>query len=124
MTCNQCRMVQYITVFPYHCSCGKVYGEAASIPPIPKPGTRLKELISWFPIPRKENCQSCRNLEDKMNRWGPEKCREKLPYITRKLEIAAKRRHLPYNRRLVQILINRAINNAVVSSDNHSSKKT
>lgn len=109
MTCTQCKLIHHVTVFPYHCACGKVYGTAEPIPPAPQPGTRLKELISWFPIPKKEGCQSCRNLEAKMNQWGPDKCRTKLPYITRKLEIAAKRRHLPYNRRLIQILINKAL---------------
>lgn len=73
-------------------------------------GTRLKNLIAWFPIPNKKGCQSCRNLEMRMNNWGPEVCLEKLPYILKKLHIAAKRRGLPFSRRLVEILVRRAIN--------------
>lgn len=112
MSCNQCQLVRYVTVFPYRCACGRVYGEAAVVPPPPKPGTALKKLISWFPVPGKEGCQSCRSLEAKMNRWGPAKCREKRDYIAKKLWVSAKRRNLPYSRRLVLILIDRAIANS------------
>lgn|GEM_PF-2490882 len=112
MSCNQCQLVRYVTVFPYRCICGNVYGEAAIVPPPPRPGTSLKELISWFPVPGKEGCQSCKSLEAKMNRWGPDVCRAKREYIAKKLWVAAQRRKLPYNRRLVLILIDRAIANS------------
>lgn len=112
MSCKQCQLVRHVTVWPYRCACGKVYGEATRPPKAPKPGTELKKLISWFPVPGKEGCQSCRSLEVKMNRWGPAKCREKRDYIAKKLWVAAKRRNLPYSRRLVLILINRAISNS------------
>jgi hypothetical protein len=72
-------------------------------------GTRLKNLISWFPVPRKTNCGSCSRMEKKMNAWGPDRCREKMPYILAKLRIAAKRRGLPFSERLVRILIEKAI---------------
>jgi hypothetical protein len=73
-------------------------------------GTRLKNLIAWFPVPKKTNCGSCNRMERKMNAWGPEKCRVKMPYILAKLKIAAKRRGLPFSERLVRILIEKAIN--------------
>jgi len=72
-------------------------------------GTDLKNLISWFPIAQKSNCRSCRSLEVKMNSWGPDKCREKMPYILAKLKIAAKRRGLPFSERLVKLLVEKAI---------------
>ena len=109
MTCKQCDLVRYVTVFPYRCQCGKVYGTAAIVPPRPKPGTRLKEMIAWFPVPKKTNCGSCNRMERKMNAWGPEKCREKMPYILAKLKIAAKRRGLPFSERLVKLLVEKAI---------------
>lgn len=77
---------------------------------MPSPGTNLRKLIEWFPVPKKKGCQSCRNLELKMNRWGVETCRQKMPYILRKLKVAAKRRGLPFSERLVRILVERAIN--------------
>lgn len=75
-------------------------------------GTKLKELISWFPIPKKTDCRTCRNLETKMNRWGPDKCEFKKPYIIGKLRIAALRRGLPFSERLVTILVDKAIRNS------------
>lgn len=81
------------------------------------PGTELKSLISWFPIPQ-NGCKSCRNLERKMNNWGPRKCLQKIEYIHKKLKIAALRRRLPYSHFLIDILIRKAIKNAVDSSSN------
>lgn len=72
-------------------------------------GTELKRLIDWFPIPKGKNCDSCRALEAKMNKWGPSTCEIKKQYILKKLEIAAKRRGLPFSKRLVTILIDKAI---------------
>jgi hypothetical protein len=73
-------------------------------------GTRLKNLIKWFPVPKKTGCASCSRLERKMNAWGPEKCLVKMPYILAKLRIAAKRRGLPFSERLVKLLVEKAIN--------------
>jgi hypothetical protein len=82
-----------------------------SLPPKAKlPGTELKKLISWFPVPKKTNCGSCSRMEAKMNAWGQDKCREKMPYILAKLRIAAKRRGLPFSERLVKLLVEKAIN--------------
>lgn len=76
------------------------------------PGTELKKLISWFPVPGKAKCRTCRNLELKMNRWGPATCELKIDYILKKLQIAAKRRSVPFSRSLVTVLIYKAIRNA------------
>lgn len=72
-------------------------------------GTKLKELISWFPIPHKNGCKSCMALEVRMNKWGPDKCELKKSYILGKLRIAALRRGLPFSERLVTILVDKAI---------------
>lgn len=77
------------------------------------PGTELKKLISWFPVPKKTGCRSCRSLEIKMNNWGPEKCEQKIGYITRKLHVAAMRRNIPFSESLAKVLIRKAIRNAM-----------
>lgn len=76
------------------------------------PGTELKKLISWFPIPKKANCRSCRNLEIRMNRWGPDICLQKMDFICKKLHIAAKRRNLPFSKTIAISMVNKAIQNA------------
>ncbi len=80
--------------------------------PTSGPGTELKKLISWFPVPGKSKCRSCKNLELKMNRWGPATCESKIAYIVKKLQIAAKRRSIPFSESLAKTLIRRAIRNA------------
>lgn len=75
-------------------------------------GTELKKLISWFPVPGKSKCRSCKNLELKMNCWGPVTCELKIAYIVKKLQIAAKRRSIPFSDSLAKTLIRRAIRNA------------
>lgn len=75
-------------------------------------GTELKKLISWFPIPQGKKCKKCRTLEARMNVWGPNGCVIKKEFILRKLQIAAKRRKLPFSRRLVELLLNQAIRKA------------
>jgi len=64
--------------------------------PLSGVGTELKKRIAWFPIPNKTKCRSCKNLEAKMNRWGPDVCEAKISYIIGKLRIAAKRRGIPF----------------------------
>lgn len=117
MSCKQCSLVDYVTIFPYRCQCGKVYWDREGIAKQSQQkcrdrmaGTRLKNLIAWFPVPKKTKCASCNRLERRMNAWGPEKCRVKMPYILAKLKIAAKRRGLPFSERLVRLVVERAIN--------------
>ena len=73
------------------------------------PGSELKKLISWFPVNGTKKCKSCRLLEIRMNKWGIETCIAKKDFILRKLHIAALRRKIPFSRRLVEILIDKAI---------------
>jgi hypothetical protein len=116
-SCDECgRQYSGIKYWPLHCVCGNRVGAESrktqntiGTVAYKSPGTNLKKLIAWFPVPRKTGCPSCRSLELKMNRWGPEKCRAKMPYILGKLKIAAKRRGLPFSERLVKILVQRAI---------------
>lgn len=75
-------------------------------------GSELKKLISWFPIPNKADCKSCRSLEGRMNGWGADKCEEKMEFILKKLHLAARRRKLPFSKHLVTILVNKAIRNS------------
>lgn len=75
------------------------------------PGRELRKLIEWFPL-RKKKCRSCKGLEVKMNQWGPDKCEEKKDYIVKKLLIAAARRKIPTNERLVTIVVSKAIRQA------------
>jgi hypothetical protein len=78
------------------------------------PGTELKKLISWFPIPAaRKKCGRCKSLELKMNKWGCETCEtEKRDYIIRKLMISAKRNGVPTSEFLVGALLKKAIRNA------------
>lgn len=76
------------------------------------PGTELKKIISWIPAPRKKGCASCIRMVARMNRWGPEGCKQKMDYILKKLEIAAKRRGIPFSRTLTEKLVMKAINKA------------
>lgn len=80
--------------------------------PTTGPGTELKKLISWFPIPGKSKCRTCKNLELKMNLWGPDKCELKTGYIVKKLKISAKRKGVPYTESLLNVLVTKAIRNA------------
>lgn len=78
------------------------------------PGTELKKLISWLPIPgAKKKCGRCGNLELKMNKWGCDVCgSEKRGYIIRKLMISAKKNNIPTTEFLLGVLLNKAISNA------------
>lgn len=44
MNCNQCRLVQYVTVFPYRCACGRVHQSPKSEPVEP---TTPEQLAAW-----------------------------------------------------------------------------
>lgn len=78
------------------------------------PGTELKKLIAWFPIPgAKKKCGRCKSLELKMNNWGCETCENtKKNYIIRKLMVSAKRNGVPTSEFLVGVLLKKAIRNA------------
>lgn len=80
------------------------------------PGTELKKIIEWFPLPqaaKKKNCARCKSLERRMNKWGCDVCNTtKRPFIIAKLMIAAKRAGIPTTEFAVGLLLDRAIHNA------------
>lgn len=80
------------------------------------PGTELKKIIEWFPIPKavkKKNCGRCKSLERRMNKWGSDVCdTTKRPFIIAKLMISAKRAGIPTTEFAVGLLLDRAIHNA------------
>ena len=76
------------------------------------PGTELQKIISWLPVPRKKGCANCIRMVARMNRWGPDGCKKKMDYILKKLEIAAKRRGLPFSKSLTEKLVMKAIKKA------------
>jgi hypothetical protein len=109
-TCLACKSGKYvidglITIQKY--KEGKIEGVATT-----GPGSELKKLISWLPVPGKKNCANCTRLVIRMNGWGPDKCEQKRPYILTKLKIAATRRKIPFSEALVSRLVTQAINNA------------
>lgn len=81
-------------------------------PGIGTTGTELKKLIAWFPIRNKNSCPSCKALEHKMNLWGPEVCSERREYILKRLQVTALRKGIPFSKRLVNLLLDKAIKNS------------
>lgn len=77
------------------------------------PGTELRKLIGWFVWSHKsKKCSRCYNREQKMNKWGPEGCEKRMDTIVRWLQHSAATNNLPFSKRLVTIMIKRAIMNA------------
>lgn len=78
-----------------------------------KPGTELKNLISWFVWSKKvESCGRCKDREDRMNKWGPDKCEKNILTIIEWLRESAKERGYPFSERIAVALIKKAINNS------------
>ena len=74
-------------------------------------GSLLASWIDWFPIPKKKGCTKCSELKNRMNNWGPDKCREKQIYIIKKLRIGWIRRFgtVPFPEKLARSLVMKAI---------------
>lgn len=74
------------------------------------PGTELKKLLARFGITDQTGCQ-CRRMAAKMNRLGPQWCRDNLAEIVAVMEAEAKRRKLPFSafiaKRLALVAIGR-----------------
>ncbi len=79
------------------------------------PGTELKKLIAWFYSPDKKKCK-CMNRIAKMNKWGPDKCEQKMETILRWLRHSAAIARVPYFRPAVILLVKKAIKNARLQS--------
>ena len=76
-----------------------------------QPGTELKKLIAWFYSPDKKKCK-CATRIQKMNKWGPDKCEEKMETILRWLRHSAAIAKIPYFRPAVLLLVRKAIKNS------------
>ena len=75
------------------------------------PGTELKKLISWFYSPDKRKCK-CATRIAKMNKWGPDKCEQRMDTILRWLKHSARISNIPYFEPAVKILVRKAIKNS------------
>jgi hypothetical protein len=51
-----------------------------------QPGTELRQLLKEIGV--KVSCQGCRNWEARMNKWGPDGCREYRTEIIQRLKEA------------------------------------
>lgn len=85
------------------------------------PGTELKKLISWFYSPDKKKCK-CATRIAKMNKWGPDKCEQKMETILRWLRHSAAIAKMPYFRPAVLLLVRKAIKNSRSQSRQHQEK--
>lgn len=72
------------------------------------PGTELHNILASCGIKEDLNCE-CRSRRRKMNKWGPDKCREELSTIVDWMELEAKRRNMVFNRLLARLIVRRAI---------------
>ena len=77
------------------------------------PGTELRKLISWFVWDKKvKNCTICKNREERMNRWGADKCEANIATIIEWLRESAIERGYPFSPRVASALIRKAIANS------------
>ena len=76
------------------------------------PGTELSNLLKWFNIHAKEKGCGCKSMQKKMDKGGPQWCRDHKEEILAHLEKEAKKRKLPFVRlaagKLVDLAIRRA----------------
>ena len=76
------------------------------------PGTELANLLKWFNIHAKEKGCGCKSMQKKMDRGGPQWCRDHKDEILDHLAKEAKKRGLPFVRlaagKLLQLAIRRA----------------
>ena len=79
--------------------------------PTEGPGTELKRLLEWFGINAGPHC-ACNRYALKMNRGGPDWCRNHMDLIVGWLRAEAKRRGLPFSGMLASRIVARAINRA------------
>jgi len=80
-------------------------------PPSQGPGSELRRLLKMFWIRDGKGCH-CKARVDMMNKWGPEKCRQKLDIILDWMKSEAKKRHLLFIRILAKRLVLTAIRRA------------
>ena len=76
------------------------------------PGTQLKNMLGWVGIRAKEKGCGCRSYQKKMDRGGPQWCRDHKQEILDHLEKEAKKRGLPFVRLAAEKLVDLAIRRA------------
>ena len=76
------------------------------------PGTELANLLKWFNIHAKEKGCGCKSMQKKMDKGGPQWCRDHKDEILAHLEKEAKKRNLPFIRIAAEKLVNLAIRRA------------
>ena len=80
------------------------------------PGTHLKNMLAAFGIKAKEKGCGCKSMERRMDKGGPQWCREHKDEILDHLAKEAKKRGLPFVRlaagKLVYLAIRRAEKNS------------
>jgi hypothetical protein len=91
------------------------------VAPANGPGTELKKLISWFYSPDKKKCK-CATRIQKMNKWGPDKCEQKMETILRWLRHSAAIAKMPYFRPAVLLLVRKAIKNSRSQLQQHQER--
>ena len=73
------------------------------------PGTELANLLKWFNIHAKEKGCGCKSFQKKMDRGGPQWCKDHKEEILAHLEKEAKKRGLPFIKLAASKLIDLAI---------------
>ena len=73
------------------------------------PGTELANLLKWFNIHAKEKGCGCKSMQKKMDKGGPQWCRDHKEEILAHLEKEAKKRKLPFIKLAASKLIDLAI---------------
>ena len=76
------------------------------------PGTHLANLFKWFGIKAKEKGCGCRSYQKKMDKGGPQWCRDHKQEIIDHLAKEAKKRKLPFIRLAAEKLVELAIRRA------------
>ena len=76
------------------------------------PGTQLKNMLAWFNIKAKEKGCGCRSYQKKMDRGGPQWCRDHKQEILSHLEKEAKKRGLLFVKLAASKLVDLAIRRA------------
>lgn len=80
------------------------------------PGAELGILLKRFGIRPGKKCK-CRRQAQIMDERGPGWCRENIEKLVDWLQREAKKRRLPFHRRIGRYLVNRAIKNSLRSGE-------
>lgn len=75
------------------------------------PGTELKKMLAWWGIHETKTCK-CHEHAVIMDRWGADKCEQRMDVILGWIKAEAQRRKLPYVEMVGKMLVRRAIKRA------------